>query len=309
MDVLGDLIERAQARGATFAHTRASGRWGIAFPASPGLGVHVLLEGDATVVDADGRTHPMTAGSVALVRADAPHRLASSADAPAEPLPSIVARHAPSVLHVVLGGQEPSARFVCGVYHYSGDLLTSLVGLLPPVVVAQPEPGSGLRAALDLLAAEMLVDAPGQQTVLDRLLDVAVVGLLRARLAVAGDSAPGWFRAREDPAVAAALAAVHTEPSRAWTVVGLARVAGVSRAAFARRFHAHVGVPPLEYVTGWRMALARERLRETADPLAAVAREVGYGSEFAFAAAFKREHGVPPGRWRRAERATSPTVS
>lgn len=300
MDVLADLLERAGARGALFSHTRAHGEWSIDFPPSPGLVVHVLIEGSAVIVTSGGAVHRLHGGDVVLIRGEDLHRLATDRDVPAESLASFSARHAASARRFVADGPGAATTFMCGAYRFGGDLLSALIAHLPRVLVVHPDPGSSLRAALELLATEMLLDVPGQQTVLDRLLDVAVIGVLRAHLAEAGAGAPGWYRALEDPAVSRALAAVHAEPARGWTVGSLARLAGLSRAAFARRFAAVVGVPPVEYVTGWRMALARERLRGTADPLVAVAREVGYGSEFAFAAAFKREHGLPPGRWRAA---------
>lgn len=304
-----DLLERTRARGAAFAHTVAHGTWGIDFPPSPGLAVHVLLDGAAVVVEEDGAVHPVAAGDAVLVRGDVVHRLASGTDAPGEALEAFTARHTTAVRRLVADGSGPAAAFMCGAYRYSGDLLSSLVAQLPPVLVVTPPLGSRLRAALDLLAREVTVDAPGQQTVLDRLLDVAVVGLLRAHLGGAGPLAPGWYRAREHPGIARALTAVHTDPARGWTVASLAQTADLSRAAFARRFVELVGAPPLEYVTGWRMAVAREQLRDTGEPIAAVARGVGYASEFAFAAAFKREHGVPPGRWRAAARAAVEPVA
>jgi AraC-like DNA-binding protein len=105
-----------------------------------------------------------------------------------------------------------------------------------------------------------------------------------------------------DPAIGAALRAVHAEPQRPWTVADLAAEANLSRATFARRFHELVGVAPLAYVTDWRMALAREQLRDSDAGLAAIAQSLGYASEFSFAAAFKRHEGVAPGRWRAAVR-------
>jgi AraC-like DNA-binding protein len=156
---------------------------------------------------------------------------------------------------------------------------------------------------MDLLAREMLQDDPGQQTLLDRLLDVALVQVLREHFAGQGESAPAWFRASGDPQIGPVLRAVHDDPGRRWTVEELAAEATLSRAAFARRFSAQLGVAPLAYLTGWRMALARERLRDTDDGIAAIADSLGYASEFSFAAAFKRHHGVAPGRWRVTARA------
>ena len=112
------------------------------------------------------------------------------------------------------------------------------------------------------------------------------------------EDVPGWFRAMDEPGLGDALRAVHADPARPWTVGELARVATLSRSTFARRFTEVVGVPPLQYLAQWRVALAKEHLRDTDDGLSAVASSVGYGSEFSFAAAFKRHVGVAPGRWR-----------
>jgi len=116
------------------------------------------------------------------------------------------------------------------------------------------------------------------------------------------DEATGWAAALRDPAVAAALRGVHDEPARPWTVRSLAGRAGLSRAAFARRFTATVGSPPLAYATWWRMTVAARLLRDSDLPLRAVAERVGYASEFAFAKAFKREFAEAPGRFREAVR-------
>ena len=143
-------------------------------------------------------------------------------------------------------------------------------------------------------------DAAGQQAMLDRLLDVALIQILRQHFTANDEGAPPWFRASADPHIGSALRAVHEDPARPWTVAELAREAHLSRSAFARRFTALLGVAPLTYLTQWRMSLARERLRHGDERLAAIAGAVGYASEFAFAAAFKRHHGVAPGRWRAA---------
>jgi AraC-like DNA-binding protein len=133
--------------------------------------------------------------------------------------------------------------------------------------------------------------------VLDRLLDVLLVGCLRALWA---DQLrpPVWAGVPQDPSVGAALRALHARPAHPWTVEELARIAGLSRAALAKRFTAEVGAPPMTYLTQWRMGLARQSLGEDGATLAAVARQVGYASEYAFSAAFKREVGEAPGRWR-----------
>jgi len=129
--------------------------------------------------------------------------------------------------------------------------------------------------------------------------------MLRAWLRDAAD-AHGWSAALADPATARTLAAIHAQPSRPWTVAELGAVAGLSRAAFARRFTALVGEPPLTYLTRWRMTTATRLLRDTNKPLEQVAAAIAYGSAFAFAKAFRREYGTTPGDYRNTTRTPSP---
>ncbi|WP_405167558.1 AraC family transcriptional regulator [Nocardia sp. NBC_01499] len=158
------------------------------------------------------------------------------------------------------------------------------------------------RGTVDLLAADLAEPRQGSDAAVPALLETMLLFILRAWLDEQSTAqTTGWAGAFADPAVAAALRAVHEEPARSWTVPDLSHIAGVSRATLARRFTATVGEPPLTYVTRWRMLTAARLLRDTDAPLAAVARKVGYTSEFAFAKAFKREYGLPPGQYRRAE--------
>jgi AraC-like DNA-binding protein len=135
--------------------------------------------------------------------------------------------------------------------------------------------------------------------VVPALLDTVLVYLLRQWYDSRPDTGAGWAAALRDPVVGAALRAMHEDPGRPWTVASLAAYAGRSRAPFARRFTALAGRPPLGYLTWWRMTLAARLLRESDATVAAIAHRVGYGSEFAFATAFRRHHGCAPGRYRR----------
>lgn len=156
-----------------------------------------------------------------------------------------------------------------------------------------------LRSVVDLLVAEVTGQPLGSDAAVPALLDTMLLFLLRAWLDEPREHESGWAAALCDPAVAATLRAVHADPAHAWSVSELAARATVSRATLARRFAATIGEPPLSYLARWRMLLAARLLRDTSDPLAAVARAVGYGSEFAFAKAFKRHHGTTPGAYRR----------
>ena len=145
----------------------------------------------------------------------------------------------------------------------------------------------------------MARDEPGQEAVLDRLLDLLAhrraAGVVRPRRAPRR-----WYRAHSDPVVGRALRLLHHNPAHPWTVAELASQVGLSRAALARRFTELVGEPPMTYLTGWRLALAADLLREPGSTLGAVADEVGYSSPFALSTAFKRQRGMSPQQYRAA---------
>jgi len=301
MDVLTDLLQRSRAQGAAFCRTTAYGEWGLRFPGTAALAVHAIVEGEAHLWAEDpDRAARLTSGDVILVRENIEHQVAHASGAPTEPLESVIESGPGVTRHVTVGhphhGEE--ASFFCGAYLFEGDLCRGLLDALPDTVRLAPAAGSTLRATMDLLAREMVIDEPGQQTLLDRLLDVALVQILREYFRARSDDAPGWFRASADPRIGQALRALHEDPAHSWTVAELAERALLSRSAFARQFTDLVGQAPLAYLGDWRMALARERLRDTDARLAAIAGSLGYASEFSFAAAFKRHHGVAPGRWR-----------
>jgi AraC-like DNA-binding protein len=304
VDVLTDMLQRSRARGAAFSHSTARGAWGVQFPAGTGahLAIHGILGGEAFAWtdDSPEQARHVVSGDVVLVKGPSLHFMAHAPGAdvvpfggqPASGLPGGAAR-----LEYGSGSGDPTT-FFCGAYQFEGDLCGGLLAGLPGLTVVRPQAGSSLRGALDVFSSELLHDAPGQQALLDSLLNVILVQALREQLASDMEAAPAWFRAMSDPAVGAALRAIHADPQRAWTVADLAAAASLSRATFARRFSALLGVAPLAYVTDWRMALAREQLRAGDTRLAAVAHSLGYASEFSFAAAFKRHHGMAPGRWR-----------
>ena len=151
---------------------------------------------------------------------------------------------------------------------------------------------------IPLLAEEIVKDEPGREAVLDRLLDLLLIATLRAWFARPEADAPRWYRAYADPVVGPALRTIHNNPAHPWTVAELAAAAGASRAALARRFNALVGEPPMTLLTGRRIALAADLLREPGATVGSVARQVGYGSPFALSAAFTRVRGISPQRHR-----------
>ena len=303
VDTLADLLGRARASGALFARTDLHGTGGLRLPATAPLSLHVVSRG-RLCLGADGTLTTMEQGDVLLVRAPTVISVLAAEHERAVPLDVLLAQPGapapgPGVRHLVLPGDGAPATLLCGAYELAGSVCDRLLAALPPVVHVRA--GGRLGRVVQLLVEEVDADEPGQQTALDRLLDLLLVHVLRAHFALR--PAPPWYAGMADPVVGPALRALHADPARAWTVQSLAEVAGLSRAAFARRFALLVGEPPLTYLTGWRMALAQDALRRDGSTMASVAREVGYGSEFALSAAFTRHVGEAPSRWRAKARA------
>lgn len=191
---------------------------------------------------------------------------------------------------------DAPTAMLTGTYEHHSALGAELLDALPtPLIVRRPDPDP----LVALLAAELTTDAPGQQTVLDRLLDTLTVDTLRAWYVEQGHSAPAWWLGHHDPIVGSALRHIHDEPQEDWTISSLAGVIGTSRANLARRFTALVGEPVMTYLTRWRMMLATDLLANPDITIAAIAAQVGYASPFGFSTAFKRRYGISPTAHRR----------
>jgi AraC-like DNA-binding protein len=294
MDILQEHLIRARASGGVFARSMAVAPWGLRLPGTIQLAVHAVIQGRAWLwVDGEGEALELQPGDLALVRGGSDHFIAHEAGA------SCVLPEDFRVLHAVeeadLGPQ--AAVFLCGAYRFAGDVGAGLINALPPVLSIPSRADNPIHGVVALLSREMAQVEPGRQTVLDRLLDVLVVLGLRSGLACSAN-APAWFRAASDPRLSRALQAMHSDTGKPWTVDDLARLSNMSRATFARVFQEVLGDAPMRYLADWRMTVARDLLRSQDLPLSEVAERVGYSSFYAFSAAFRRHHGLPPGRWR-----------
>lgn len=296
MDPLGDLLDGVRAHTAAFCRVALEPPWGLRIEDRALLAFASPVHGHAWVVFDDGEAVRVESGGVAIVRGPEPYTVAD------DPGTTPGIRVLPGNRLITAGGVELTAADVrastgpttlaSGTYQVAGHVSARLMALLPRVVHVPRERISS--PLTELFAAEIDRDEPGQQVVLDRLLDLALVAALRAWLA----DQEGWFRAYGDPLIGPALRLVHGDPARPWTVAGLAGATGSSRAAFARRFTSLVGQPPMTYLTHWRLDLAAAALRGTDATVASIARQVGYASAFALTVAFKRVHGRSPSEYR-----------
>jgi len=276
----------------------------------PGAAFHAVTDGLAWLRIPGRPDTRLMPGDVVLLPTGLAHILASAPDAATVPFDHLAAEHALAAgQDLRLGAGPGQTRILCASYHQDPAVTVPLLTLLPDMLhIPARQAGADLDTTLRLLAGEISRPQPGASAVLDRIVDILLVQLLRAWLdtAAAPDRAASWLSALTDPIAGPALAALHTQPGRDWTIPSLATAIGVSRATLARRFPAQVGCTPAAYLTRWRMDLAAVRLRDTDDTVGAIAKSLGYTSEYAFNRAFARHRQMPPGRYRTRSRATRP---
>ncbi|WP_214404134.1 AraC family transcriptional regulator [Pseudonocardia lacus] len=300
MDALAGFLDGPRARGAFVLRTTFSSPFAIRLEDESPLTLVAVVRGTVWVAGDGGPWVRLDAGDVGVARGPGHYTMA---DDPASP-PQVVVKPGqqcypigiPDAYPIDLGvrtwGTDPDGPIstVCGAYEQPGAVSQRLLDALPPLfTLSAAELASPL---VGLLATEVGRDDPGQEAVLDRLLDLLVITVLRTWFD--RTAAPAWYSAHRDPLVGRALRRLHDEPARPWTVASLAADVGVSRAALARRFTEAVGEPPMSYLAGWRLALAADLLREPDATVAGVARQVGYASPYALSTAFKRVRGVSP---------------
>ncbi|MEU0490434.1 AraC family transcriptional regulator [Nocardiopsis sp. NPDC006139] len=307
MDPLSHLLDGPRARGAFTLRVVMRPPWGIRLLDRSALTLAVVTSGDVWVDVGDGGDRA-TAGDVLLVRGPEPYTLSDRGGrAPTitvHPGQRCVAADGQevhlSMLHGVgTWGNDPDGpdTLIVGAYEDDSEVGRLALSALPRLAVL---PGERVDPALvSLLSREITSDRVAQSGLNDRLLDCLLVMAVRAWIEDAPDHAPSWLNARHDPVVARALDLVHERPADPWTLAGLARACAVSRSTLADRFQRAVGTPPMTYLRTWRLTLAGDLLTARPDlGLEAVAARVGYGSAFAFSAAFKHHTGRSPSHYR-----------
>jgi AraC-like DNA-binding protein len=310
MDSVAGLLDGPRARGAFLLRSVLDPPWSMRIEDEAPLTLVAMVRGSACVVP-DGDAEPiwMHAGDVAILRGPDPYTVA---DDPAT-VPQVLIL--PGQKCVLPDGQElvemydlgvrtwgnapeGETMMLTGTYQWKSETSQRLLDALPTHLVVEAE--SWENPLVGFLAEEITRDEPGQEAVLDRLLDLLLIAALRAWFAREEADAPGWYRAQGDPVVGPALTLIHNNPAHPWTVASLADAVGVSRAALARRFNALVGEPPMAFLTSWRLSLAADLLREPGATIGSVAPQVGYSSAFALSTAFKRVRGMSPATHRAA---------
>jgi AraC-like DNA-binding protein len=301
IDPLESVLALVDARGERVSTLAGRGGWAVRFPAPNGAKFNAVLAGACTV-HTDGLAAPLrleTGDSFLLTRPQE-FILATSAEASEQPASPLF--RASDGQHADIGapGEPVTAELIGGSFTFDRRARELLLDSLPPLIHLPADAGGAplVPALLHRLKCEAQQGQVGASVISQHLAVVLLVDMIRHHLTQGAPEA-GWLRGLTDPIVALTLRAIHADPSRSWTVELLAAEAGVSRSTLAHRFKATVGQAPLEYLTRWRLELGVQRLLRSEETVASVAAAVGYGSETAFALAFKREFGTPPGRFRR----------
>ncbi|MFF2102303.1 cupin domain-containing protein [Streptomyces sp. NPDC058202] len=299
MDPLEDVLDLLETRSHLSTSLIAGGEWAVRFEAPLDVKFNAVRRGSCWL-DVEGHSGPiaLAEGDCYLLTRPRRFTLRSGPDAPEVDARSVFAGAEHGVAHT---GTGDDVLLIGGRFTFSEPGQDLLLASLPPVVhlpagTAQAET---VEWALTVIERELLLRPVASSLVAEHLAMVMLVYVLRLQLAREPQSVSGWLAGLTDPAVAAALASLHEDPARPWTVAELARAGAVSRSTLAARFKQSVGQSPLEYLTQWRIQLASQKLRKGDDTVAAIARITGYGSESAMSTAFKRVTGVSPSAYRR----------
>jgi len=313
MDALGGLLSGTRAHGAFLLRSMLDPPFALRIEDGAPLTLVAVLAGQAWVIPDDGEPVAISAGDVAIIRGPDPYVVADSTDT----APQVVIHPDQSCttmdgkdlyqamdLGVRTWGNSPDGQTVMltGTYTMTTEVSRRLLQALPVMIHLRGEVQN--HPLLAVLDEEVVKDEPGQEVILDRLLDLLLLTTVKAWFARPEADAPGWYAAQSDPGVGAALRMIYNNPAHAWTVAEIAAEVGMSRAALSRRFTGLVGEPPMAFLTSWRLTLAADLLCEPGNTIGSVASEVGYGSPYALSAAFKRVRGVSPKEHRLAQAAS-----
>lgn len=292
-DPLSQVIALLRPRTVLAKGISGAGSWAVRYSAFGQPSFCTVLEGSCLLaIDGQERV-VLAAGDFVLLPATPAFTL--SGFEPATPIrvdPEAAASATGELRHGRPEG-EPDVRLLGGYFAFDSPDPGLLESLLPPLVHLRA--AGRLQALVRLVGEEARADNPGRDLILSRLVEILLVEALRAAPGVGGPA--GMLAGLADPRLAAALRQMHGKPAHPWTVAELAREAALSRSAFFERFSRVVGATPMEYLLDWRMALAKDLLRQEALALSQVAERIGYGSASAFSLAFKRRVGQPPARY------------
>ncbi len=300
VDPLSGVLSLLRIRNYHSATLRLGGDWAFNFPRIEGIKFTAVVKGSCWLhVEGEPAPQQLQQGDCFLMTRGEPFTLSSDLSVPVMDSNGHFQVLAQDELTLDYGGDE--VQLVGGRFDFTGVPTQFLLSTLPSLVHVpgdSPE-ASLLRWALERFTSELQQRQAGRSLMNEHLAHIMLVEVLRAHLATLDSNGMGWFFGLADRNLSAALSAMHANPAHRWTVEALARLATMSRSAFALRFKQIVGDAPMEYLTHWRMLLAGDRLRNTRDSVSTIAFSLGYESESAFSTAFKRVMSQSPRHYQR----------
>lgn len=326
-DTLSDVLRAVRLRGAVFYFVSHRDRWAaeappareIAAAVMPGaehvIEYHLVARGDGWAAVSGIAPVRLAAGDVVMFPQGDAHVISSAPGLQPQRIDAdwvFATRDRPKPMPIAFhyGVEQPGVPapvesahtiLVCGFIGCDLRPFNPLIAALPRLLhLPAVRAGDWIAHMIEHAAAESHAPGPGSDAVLARIAEMAFVDAVRRHVETLPEPALGWLGGLRDRFVGRALALLHDRPAQAWTLDDLGRQVGLSRSALHERFVAFIGQPPMQYLTNWRMQLASTQLRSGNASVAAIARDVGYDSEAAFARAFKRSVGMPPGAWRKA---------
>ena len=318
MDALSDVLRAAHLNGGVFLQAEFTAPWCMAARVTPQfcapflgptghlIPYHYVVEGELYASVDGGQPQHLRSGELVLFPRNDGHLLGSNLGLPPVMAGDIIVPSRAGELHSIRhGGGGASTKMICGYLGCDSADGNPVVATLPAIMklrVDQAGPAEWIRSTFQYAASEVASGRPGSETVLAKLSELLFVEAVRRYVEDLPADQTGWLAGLRDPTVARALALMHGDIARPWSVKELGRAAGLSRSALAERFSRMIGMAPMHYLAHWRMQIAAQKLRGTSASLAQVAQLVGYESEAAFSRAFKKTFGNSPATWRRAAR-------
>ena len=322
MDVLSTVLKTVKLEGTMFYNAEFSAPWSVRSPATCLLAhyvsaeprhvilYHLLTQGQAYVAVGDGDRVLLSAGDIVVFPHGDAHVMGNGRDVPSSDYEKMLQEVlAQGLKPASMGGGGELTKFVCGYLACDPHLSKAFLGGLPAVFkvnIGNVISGQWLKNSILYSVGQAVGSQPGSEIVVAKLSEALFAETLRRYVDSLPPGHTGWLAGARDPDVGKALALLHRQPAQQWTVAGLAAEVGVSRSVLAERFRHFLGVPPMAYLTSWRLQLAAQLLASTSRGVAQIAGEVGYESEPAFNRAFKREFDIPPARYRLKARVATP---
>lgn len=321
MDALSDLLRLLRFSGGVFLDASFKAPWSVlsqvteedcpsgVTPMAGLIAFHYVLDGELHLRVEDLPARHCKAGDLIVLLRNDVHAMGSDLTLPALRAGKLIRKVDEDAMpRIDFGDGALLCRLVCGFLATSVpvDPLRAALPRLLVVGMRERSCADWVESSFRHAASTYATREAGAQDLLARLIELLFVEAVRSHIAQLPPTAVGWLAALRDPALARVLSALHARVDQAWTTEQLAEVARLSRSAFAERFVRVLGVPPMTYLTQWRMQLACCRLRESPLSIARIAAEVGYESESTFTRAFTREIGMAPGAYRRGEKPAHP---